>query len=295
MSSSSSHPLSSSRAARPVGLALAVLVLSAALPAAALPGGGKTPRAIVEADSDQPPAVRGVDVEEHLGEPLPLEARFLDETGQEVKLGAVLPKDKPTLVTLVYYECPMLCNLVINGQVSAMREVGLELGKDYEAVTVSIDPKDTPPQSQQRRRRHLQAMGKPETAPWRFLTGTEAEVRKLADALGFKYRYDESTKQYAHPAVVHVITPEASISRYLYGTTFPAQDMKLALLEAAGGRVGTSIDRVVLSCFKYDTASRRYSFYVFGFIRTGALMVFMALSGMLIYFWRRELKKGAAA
>jgi protein SCO1 len=293
MSSSLSHTLS--RAAWPAGLTLVALVLSTALPASALPGGGKTPRTIVEAQSDLPPQVRGVDVEEHLGEPLPLQARFLDEAGNEVRLGELLPKDKPTLVTLVYYQCPMLCNLVINAQVSAMREVGLELGKDYHALTVSIDPKDTPAQSQERRRKHLQAMGKPESAPWRFLTGDEENLRQLSETLGFKYTYDESTKQYAHPAVVHVITPEASISRYLYGTSFPAKDMKLALLEAAGGRVGTSFDRVVLSCFKYDTATRRYGFYVFGFIRTGAVLVFSALSVMLIYFWRRELKKGAVA
>ena len=293
MPRSSFHLLSSSRAGGYVGLAVAALVLGAALPAYALPGGGKTPQAIVEAQ--QPPQVQGVDVEERLGEPLPLEARFWDEKGHELRLGDVLPKDKPTLVTLVYYECPMLCNLVINAQVSAMREVGLELGKDYEAITVSIDPKDTPAQSEARRRRHLQAMGKPESAPWHFLTGTEENIHKLTGAVGFKYKYDESTKQYAHPAVVHVVTPEASVSRYLYGTSFPAQDMKLALLEAANGRVGTSFDRIVLSCFKYDTAMRRYSFYVFGFIRTGALLVFTALASMLIFFWRRELKKGAAA
>jgi protein SCO1/2 len=289
----SHHILPSPRAARRWGLIVAALGLVAALPASALPGGGKTPQDIV--DAQQPPQVRGVDVEEHLGEPLPLEARFLDDAGREVRLADVLPKDKPTLVTLVYYECPMLCNLVINAQVSAMREVGLELGKDYEAITVSIDPKDTPTQSLQRKRRHLQAMGKPESAPWHFLTGTEENIHKLTEAVGFKYRYDESTQQYAHPAVVHVVTPEASISRYLYGTTFPPKDMKLALLEAASGRVGTSFDRVVLSCFKYDPAMRRYNFYVFGFIKTGALLVFAALSTMLFYFWRRELKKGAAA
>ncbi|MDY7232100.1 SCO family protein [Hyalangium rubrum] len=282
---------------RLAGSALAVLVLVATAPAFALPGGGITPRPITEAvsNAELPPQLAGVDVEEHIGEPLPLMARFTDEEGNEVTLGQVLPKDKPTLVTLVYYDCPMLCNLVLNGQVSAMRELGLELGKDYEAVTVSIDPKDTPAQSKHRRLRQLQAMGKPETAPWRFLTGNEENIRKLADAVGFKYTYDAATKQYAHPAVVHVTTPEGSISRYLYGTTFPAKDMKLALLEAAGGRVGTSFDRIVLSCFKYDTASRRYGFYIFGFIRTGGMLVFLALSGMLIYFWRRELKKGAVA
>lgn len=276
-------------------LTMVALLLCAAVPAHALPGGGKTPRSIVEAQSDLPPVLKGVDVEEHLGEPLPLEAEFTDSAGQSVRLGQVLSKTKPVVLTLVYYQCPQLCNLVINGQVKGMQEVGLELGKDFEAVTVSVDPKDVPAESLERRRRHLQALGKPETAPWHFLTGSEENIRKLAGALGFKYSYDADTQQYAHPAVVHVITPEGTISRYLYGTSFPAKDFRLALLEAAGGRVGTSFDRIILSCFKYDTATRRYGFYIFGFLRLGALMVFFALSAMLIYLWRRELKKGAAA
>ncbi|GEN06100.1 protein SCO1/2 [Myxococcus fulvus] len=279
-----------------LGMLVAVaLVLGTATPAPAMPGGGKTPRSIVEAQQDAPPQLKGVDVEEHLGDPVPPLTRFLDSNGQEVTLGTVLPKTLPTLLTLVYYNCPMLCNLVLNAQVKTMRELGLELGRDYEAVTISVDPEDTPAMSSERRRKHLQSMGKPESAPWHFLTGTDAEIRRLADAVGFKYTYDESTKQYAHPAVVMVLTPEGTLSRYLYGTDFPPKDMKLALLEAAGGRVGTSFDRVVMSCFKYDTATRRYGFYIFGFIRLGALAVFFALATMLIYFWRRELKKGAAA
>jgi protein SCO1/2 len=276
-------------------LLLAVLVLGAALPASAMPGAGKTPRSIIEAQKDLPPQVQGVDVQEHLGEMIPKDLRFTDVEGREVKLGDVLSKTKPTLLTLVYYNCPMLCNLVLNAQVQSMRELGLELGRDYEAVTVSIDPEDTPAQSTERRRRHLQSMGKPESAPWHFFTGTDGEIRRLADTVGFKYTYDASTKQYAHPAVVHVLTPEGSVSRYLYGTSFPPKDMKLAILEAANGRVGTSFDQIVMSCFKYDTASRRYGFYIFGFIRLGGMMVFCALATMLIYFWRRELKKGAAA
>ncbi|WNG39892.1 SCO family protein [Archangium minus] len=277
------------------GMAALLLALGAGMPAYALPGGGKVPKSIVDAQSDTPPQVRGVDVEEHLGELTPLEAQFTDAFGKPVRLRDVLPRTRPVLLTLVYYNCPLLCNLVINEQIRTMRELGLELGKDYEAVTVSIDPQDTPAQSLERRRRHLQSMGQPETAPWHFLTGTEENIRQLADAVGFKYAYDADTKQYVHPAVVHVLTPEGAISRYLYGTSFRPQDMKLALLEAAGGRVGTSIDRIVLTCFKYDTATRRYGFYIFGFLRIGSLMVFGALATMLAYYWRRELKKGAAA
>jgi protein SCO1/2 len=287
-------PSSSSISLR-AGMAALLLALGAGMTAHALPGGGKVPKSITDAQSDAPPQVRGVDVEEHLGELVSLEAQFTDASGKPVRLRDVLPRTRPVLLTLVYYNCPLLCNLVINEQIRTMRELGLQLGKDYEAVTVSIDPKDTPAQSLERRRRHLQSMGLPETAPWHFLTGTEENIQQLAGTVGFKYAYDADTKQYVHPAVVHVLTPEGSISRYLYGTSFRPQDMKLALLEAAGGRVGTSFDRIVLTCFKYDTATRRYGFYIFGFLRIGALMVFAALATMLAYYWRRELKKGAAA
>ena len=276
-------------------LAALLLALSAGQQASALPGGGKVPKSIIDAQSDAPPQVRGVDVEEHIGELAPLEAQFTDASGKPVRLRDVLPRTRPVLLTLVYYNCPLLCNLVINEQIRTMRELGLELGKDYEAVTVSIDPKDTPAQSHERRRKHLQSMGLPETAPWHFLTGTEENIHQLADTVGFKYAYDTGTQQYVHPAVLMVLTPEGALSRYLYGTSFPAKDMKLALLEAAGGRVGTSFDRIVLTCFKYDTATRRYGFYIFGFLRIGALMVFGALASMLAYYWRRELKKGTAA
>jgi protein SCO1/2 len=277
------------------GLLALALALGAGLPAYALPGGGKVPRSVTEAQADTPPQLRGVDVVEHLGELAPLELEFTDAFGKQVRLKDVLPRTRPVLLTLVYYQCPSLCNLVLTGQVRTMKELGLELGRDYEAVTVSIDPKDTPTQSLTRRRGHLQSMGKPETAPWHFLTGTEENIRKLADAVGFLYTYDPETKQYAHPAVVFVLTPEGTLSRYLYGTSFEPRDMKLALLEAANGRVGTSFDRIILSCFKYDTATRRYGFYIFGFLRLGALSVFCALAAMLAYYWRREFKKGAAA
>lgn len=277
-----------------IGAALLV-ALAPVLPAAALPGGGKTPGPIVAADPSMPPQLEGVGVDEHLGELAPLDVELTDAYGRPVRLKDVLPRTRPVLVTLAYYNCPMLCNLVINEQVRSMREVGLELGKDYEAVVVSIDPKDTPAQSLERKRRHLAALGQPESAPWHFLTGTQENIRKLAEGLGFRYRYDEETKQYVHPAVVHVLTPEGGISRYLYGTSFPAKDMRLALLEAADGRVGTSLDRIILSCFKYDPASRKYGVYIFGFIRLGALSVFLGLAGVLIHYWRRELKKGAVA
>jgi protein SCO1 len=274
-------------------LALLLLALVPGRHALALPGAGALRHQGVQGtEGMQPPALQGVDVQERLGELVPLEAEFLDEAGRPVRLGEVLPRNKPVLLTLAYYQCPMLCNLVLSAQARAMRDMGLTLGRDYEAITVSIDPKDTPAQSHERRKRHLQTLGQEETAPWRFLTGSEESIQKLAGALGFRYRYDEATQQYAHPAVLHVLSPEGAVARYLYGASFDPGDLKLSLLEAASGRVGTSLDRVILSCYRYDPALRRYGFFVFGFIRVGAMLVFLSLMAMLTLYWRRELKRG---
>jgi protein SCO1/2 len=262
--------------------------------ASALPGGASAPAALRD-ESGTPPALRGVDVVESLGAGLPADAEFFDEEGRPVRLGQLLAGDTPVVLTLVYYRCPMLCNLVLNGLVRSMRDVDMDLGRDYRAVTLSVDPKDTPHESLKRRRHHLQAMNKPETAPWSFLTGQEADIRRVADAVGFRYNYDAETQQYAHPAVAMVLTPQGKVSRYLYGADFPQRDLKLALLEAGEGKVGTSFEKVVLSCFKYDPVSKRYGFYIFGFLRLGALAVFGALATLLGLNWWREFKKGSVA
>jgi protein SCO1 len=262
--------------------------------ASALPGGANAPTALRE-ESGTPPALRGVDVAEHLGAAVPADAEFFDEAGRAVTLGQLLPGDKPVLLTLVYYRCPMLCNLVLNGLVRSMRDVDMDLGKDYRAITLSVDPKDTPHESLKRRRHHLQAMNKSEQAPWAFLTGQEEDIRRVAEAVGFLYNYDPETQQYAHPAVAMVLPPEGKVSRYLYGADFPQRDLKLALLEAGQGKVGSSFEKVVLSCFKYDPASKRYGFYIFGFLRLGALAVFGALATLLGLNWWREFKKGSVA
>lgn len=280
---------------RPLLPALLLAVLLAAPQASALPGGAGAPKALQEEANRTPPALRGVDVVESLGTRVPTELELLDEEGRTVSLGQLLPGDKPVVLSLVYYRCPMLCNLVLNGLVRSLRELDMGLGEDYRAITVSIDPKDTPHESLKRRRHHLQAMNQSEQAPWSFLTGPEAAVRRLADSVGFRYNYDPSTEQYAHPAVVMVLTPDGRVSRYLYGAEFPQRDVKLALLEAGEGRVGTSFERVILSCFKYDPATKRYGFYIFGFLRLGAMAVFGALAALLGVYWWREFKKGSVA
>jgi len=270
-----------------------VLLTLLATSAWGLPGGKNVPEALRDADVT-PPALKGMGVTEKLGDTIPLDVELLDDQGRQVTLGQLMTGDQPVILTLVYYDCPMLCNLVLNGLVTGLKDVNLTLGKDYRMVTVSIDPKDTPHASLQRRRKHLQSLSLPEREPWHFLTGSEAEVRRLADAVGFRYNYDADTGQYAHPAVLNLISPKGTITRYLYGATFPAKDLRMAILEAGEGKVGSTLEKIILSCFKYDPASQRYGFYIFGFLRLGAVAILGTLATLLFVSWRREFKKGSA-
>jgi protein SCO1 len=250
--------------------------------------------AIAVPESPAAALIKEVDIVENLNAEVPKDVRFTDAEGRQVQLSELLEGDKPVVLSLVYYQCPQLCSLVLGGLNKAARNSGLILGTDYRAVTISIDPSETPEMAKERQRGHLQALGTPDkAADWAFLVGQQSEISKVADAVGFKYRYDEQTKQYAHGAVIMVLTPDGRVSRYLYGVEIPPRDLKFALLEAAGGRVGTSFDRVLLTCFKYDPNTRKYEFYINGFLRGGALLVFGALATMLAVFWRREYKRGS--
>ncbi len=235
-----------------------------------------------------------VDVVERLGEPVPADLRFYDSFHNQVALKDFLGQGKPAVVTLVYFECPMLCSLVLKGLIKGLNQTGLQLGKDYQGITVSFDPKDTPRAAAEAQRGYLagvQGLERAHAQDWPFLTGGEANSHGLAEALGFKYRYDEPTRQFAHPAVAFVLTPEGRISRYLYGVDFPGRDLRLALVEASGGRVGTSFDRVLLKCFRYDPGTGRYRVYATNFIRGGALLAGLGLAAGLAFLWRQEWKR----
>lgn len=273
----------------------AALALLAPAMALALPMGQAMHKPLPPAANDQlPPALQDVEIVEKLGAALPAGASFTAEDGTPVRLGdLVRRRERPTVISLVYYSCPMLCGLVLTGLARGMKETGLVLGKDYDAVTVSFDPRDTTKAAGERQRVMLQSVGRPDAAAsWRFLTGSEPEIRAVTEAVGFKYAYDEKTKQYAHAAAIVVATPDGRVSRYLYGVEFPAKDLRLALVEASQGRVGTSFDRLLLTCYRYDPASRRYEPYALGFVRVAMLGVLGGLAVMLGVFWRRELKRG---
>jgi len=243
--------------------------------------------------SEQPlAALQDIDVIEHLGDRVPGLA-FADGAGHAARIDSLFGQGKPVVVTLGYHRCPMLCGLVLDGIVKAAASSGLKLGKDFLAVDVSIDPAEDATLLAQTQNRVLSLAGNGATAAdWPFWTSVSdggASARKLADAVGFRYKYDDTSKQFAHDAVAFVLTPEGVVSRYLYGVGYPARDFRMAVVEASGGRVGTSFDKVLQSCYKYDPAKRRYAPFVMGFMRIGAGLVFFALVGLLSILWRREL------
>jgi protein SCO1/2 len=282
--------------------ARSLLVVAVALSAVA--GSARAEKQLVfPAGSEQPlAALQDIDVIEHIGERVPTGLAFADEAGRSVTLASLLGRGKPLLVTLGYHRCPMLCGLILDGLVKAGSASGLGLGKDFLALDVSIDPTEDLKLLAATQRRVLELAGKGAAAGdwpfWRSTGDGGAAARALADAVGFRYKYDPDSKQYAHEAVAFVLTPEGTISRYLYGVEYPPRDFRMAIVEAGGGRVGTSFDKVVLSCYRYDPATRRYAPFVMAFMRIGAGLVFIALCTLLTVLWRKEIamrKRGAQA
>jgi len=276
-------------------LSLSMAFVSASVTLGAAPGVAKaternTPPPSFTQDAEQPlAALQDVDVIEHLGDKVPGGLTFRDPSGNKVELDGLMG-NRPLLVTLGYYRCPMLCNLVLDGLVKAMKQSGLVVGRDFQAVSISIDPDEDAKQALATRARVWGAAGGAADAnSWPFLMGDSVGSRLLAEAVGFKYVYDKTSRQFAHDAVSFVLTPEGRISRYLYGVDVLPRDFRLAMVEAGAGRVGTSFDRLLLSCFQYDPVNRKYAPYALGFVRIGAGLVFLMLVTLLTVLWRKEL------
>jgi protein SCO1/2 len=223
----------------------------------------------------------GIDIKQKLGTELPLDATFVDESGKAVRLGDFFG-EKPVIIAPVYYECPMLCSLVLEGFVKALRPLGFRPGQEFQIVVMSFDPGEGPELAAKKEAKYLEAYGDESTAAgWHFLTGSEAEIRRVTDALGFQYTYDEKRDEYAHAATVVVATPQGKISKYFYGVEFSTRDMRLGLVEAASGKIGTAIDQFLLYCYHYDPSAGRYSAAVLNIVRVGGIAT---ISAMLIFF-----------
>ncbi|AUX23731.1 hypothetical protein SOCEGT47_042610 [Sorangium cellulosum] len=276
----------------PAAAALALLFPCAPRAAAADGPPGVEPPAL-------PPAAREVGIDERPGRAIDTALAFEDMTGRRAPLAEHFDGQRPVLVTLAYFRCPMLCDLVLRGLVSGLKRLDYHVGDQYRALTVSFDPRDTPEAAARKRTATLSALGPGGAAgadAWPFLTGEQPEIRALTDDLGFRYAYEADTDQYAHPAGVFVLTPEGRISRVLYGAEFSARDLRLALLEASRGQVGTAFDRVIMTCYRYDPASRRYGPYVMGLLRLGGAAILCGVvTALALFRWsgRRRRQEGA--
>ncbi len=248
----------------------------------------RVPAQLIKGDA---PELQRIDIKENLGEKIPLDLSFVDENGAPVTLAEYMQNGKPVVLTLAYYECPMLCTFVLNGISKAVTELGWSPGDRYEMLTVSIDPAETAALASAKKSVYLERLGETGAGPsanWSFWTGEQEQIKKLADAVGFQYFYDKKKGEYAHPAVVFVLTGEGVISRYLYGIEYPSKNLRLALLEASEGKIGTIVDRVLLYCYHYDPVGKKYTLFAMNIMRLGSGLAALGLAMFVGLLWLKE-------
>lgn len=268
---------------------IVVLLLGGAPQASAAP----YPEAPQNAGANAPPAVtKEVWLEPRLGQSIPRDVTLTDHRGRTITTAELLDGDRPVLLLLAYYRCPMLCGLTIDGIATGLGDLAWPLGEAFRVVTVSFDPRDEPSDAERARVRAIETLGMEADADdWPFLVGDEGEVRRLADAVGFHYAYDERTDQYAHPSAVFVLTPDGASSRVLYGFEHRALDLRLALVEAGQGKVGTLAEQVLVTCYRYDPAQRRYGFWVLGLLRSTGTVLVVAVGLWFFVLIRRDRRR----
>lgn len=238
-----------------------------------------------------PKILHGVGIEQRLNAQVPLEAEFRDEAGRTVPLRRYFGS-RPAIVAMVYYRCTMLCNYILNGVVSGLRPLSLRPGRDFDVIAISMDPSEEPPLARAKRDHYANSYSsRYGTDGWHFLTGDEENVRAVADALGFHYRYDPKTKIFLHASGVMVLTPDGRVSRYFYGVEYTPKDLKLGLIEASGRRIGSPADEILLYCYHYDPATGKYGAVVTNMLRICAAAVLLILLVSLTLLWRRDLRR----
>lgn len=236
----------------------------------------------------RPELLKDVGIDQKLNDAIPLGLAFQDENGSTAKLSEFFGQ-KPVVLALVYYNCPMLCTQVLNGLDRSLKDLPMDIGKDFNVVTVSIDPSETPKLASAKRDLYTGIYGRPGAARgWHFLTGEESQIRQLANAVGFRYAYDADSKQFAHASAVMVLTPGGKISRYFYGITYPARDMRLGLVEASEGKIGSAVDQLLLFCYHYDPVTGKYGMLISRVIKAGGLLTVLAIGILVLVLSRNE-------
>lgn len=244
--------------------------------------------------SSTPPQLPGkVAVAQKLGSQLPLDTIMVDERGEPVRLGDYFKSGRPVLMNFVYYRCPMLCPLVLHGTATALSDLKFDIGKDFDVVTISIDPRDTPAQAAEFKDKYVKEYGRFSAMNgWHFLTGNDTNIHRIANAVGFQYAYDGTRDQFAHGAALFVLTPEGRVSRYFFGFEFNPRDLRLGLVEASAKKIGTVTDAVLLLCYHYDPVTGRYSRDAMNLMRAGGATTLIALAGFIFLMFRKE-RRGA--
>jgi protein SCO1/2 len=236
----------------------------------------------------RPGLLKDVGIDPKLNQSIPLDLKFKDETGKTVELRRYFGA-KPVILSLVYYNCPMLCTQVLNGLERSFKELSLDLGKDYTVVTVSIDPTERPALAEAKQQLYTGMYGRPGASEgWHFLTGDEPQIKQLANAVGFRYAYDPDSKQFAHASVIMLLTPEGKLSRYFYGIKYPARELRLGLDDASEGRIGSPVDAVLLFCYHYDPATGKYGIVISHVIQIAGGLTILAVGGLIFFLSRRE-------
>ena len=263
-------------------LAAAALVLCAAL---------ATPADAVE---PLPAKLRGITVNEHLGDKLDLTARFTDHRGRKVALKSFFDGKRPVLLTLNYYRCKTLCSIQLNALTRALKGLDWTAGEKFRVVTISIDQRETPELARKKRASYLGELGRGQDVDWTFMVGDKEMIQRVAKGVGVVFRYDPEQDQFAHPAVAVFLSPTGKISRYVYGLELKARDVKFALIDASEGKVGSTVERIILSCFHYDAESGRYGPWAFGIMRLAGVATVLVLGVFLGVFWLRERRRRRA-
>jgi len=264
-----------------VAILLRCLVALTALATASAP--------YARADQPVPPELRGIEIEDRRGANLPLDTELVDHTGKQVRLGDALQSKRPVILVLNYYGCPTLCSLVLNSLLDGLRGLEFTIGKEFDVLSVSIDPHEGPELARSKREAYLLSYGrKVDPAAWPFFTATEQASAKIAQTVGFRYRWDAASKQYAHAAGIFVLTPEGRLSQTLYGIMYAPRDLRLALVEAGNGTIGSPLDRFLMFCYHYDPQTRRYGLTPMGVMRIGGVLTVVFLGLFLLSARRRE-------
>ena len=246
--------------------------------------------------SGLPSTLQKVGIEQKLNSQLPLEADFMDENGNAVRLGDYFGKGKPVVLALVYYECPMLCNEVLNGLTGSLKGISFDAGKDFDVVAISFDARENEKTelTKNKKASYMARYGRPGTEQgWHFLTGKQSEIDKVTQTVGFNYQFDQATNQFAHAGGIMVVTPEGKLSRYLYGIDYSPKDLKFSLMDSAQNKIGNPVEQLYLYCFHYDPSSGKYGLAILSVLRLLSVATLLGIGGLLLVFWRYNKNKTA--